>query len=54
MKKIVRIDVAGGVANVWNVPKGVTVILRDYDCTDHSGGLKDKDGNHYHQTVYEN
>lgn len=51
MKKIVRIDVAGGVANVWQVPKGVTVVLRDYDCQDHATP-KDKQGYHYHKTNY--
>ena len=29
--KVVQIDVLGGVANVVAIPKGVRVIIRDYD-----------------------
>jgi hypothetical protein len=31
----VRISVVGGVADVWEVPPGVQVIVRDYDDPEH-------------------
>lgn len=52
---VVHIDIVGGVAHVIEVPKGVTVVIRDYDCVDCQSDKnhpKDMDGKHYHMGMY--
>lgn len=54
MKKIVRVEVIGGVASVTGaIPKGVMVILRDYDCEGCDSKLEDESGTHYHEMTFE-
>ena len=51
--KRVIVDIVGGVANVWQIPSGVEVEVRDYDGSE-DGAVEDedKDGNRYLKTVY--
>jgi len=54
MKKVVRITVEGGVIQDIEVPKGVRVILRDYDVDGEEKKLqKDENGDPYIETVWE-
>lgn len=54
MKKTVRITMEGGVIQAAEVPKGVRVIVRDYDCDEEEEGLhEDENGNKYVETIWE-
>lgn len=54
--KTVNITVVSGVAEVGKVPKGVRIVVRDYDCQDcdlsKPDTLKDGEGDHYHVSIY--
>jgi len=53
MKKTVRITVEGGVVQHVQVPKGVTVVVRDYDVDGEDEGLEeDENGDKYVESVW--
>jgi hypothetical protein len=45
MEKVVRVVVAGGVVQHVEVPKGVLVVVSDYDVGDCDPALLERDGN---------
>jgi hypothetical protein len=53
--KTVRIVVEGGVVQEVDCPKGVRVVVRDYDTDDidEKDLTKDSEGNHCIETVWE-
>ena len=52
--KTVRITVFGGVVQDVRVPKGIRVIVKDYDVEGCTSGLdKDGNGDQYMRSVYE-
>ena len=54
MKKIVHITVEGGVVQHVEVPKGVQVIVRDYDVDGAEEGLEeDENGDNYIESVWQ-
>ena len=53
MKKIVRITVEGGVVQHVEVPKGVQVIVHDYDVDGQEEGLEqDQNGDSYLESIW--
>jgi len=54
-KNRVIVDVIGGVANVWRVPDGIEVEVRDYDngeASPRSETHRDKNGDRYCRAIY--
>ncbi len=52
-KLSVENTIEGGVIQHVEVPPGVTVTVRDYDCDPGEGIDRDADGNEYVESVYE-
>jgi hypothetical protein len=55
MEKVVRVVVAGGVVQHVELPKGVLVVVNDYDCEGCDPALLERDGNgdHFIEAIWE-
>lgn len=53
-KKVVKVEVRGGVVDVLQIPSGYDVVLRDYDCpeTDDEDQCGEDEGGSYTRVEY--